>query len=1555
MDNKEIKAALKNAREAISNKEYDTALQHCQNVLDADEKNYNALVFTGLAADKLDKTDQAMKAYIKATELNPDQILGWQGLCGFYEKNQAYVSVYKKNLVPVYEKMIVLYKCDVTKRIETMKRLAGILNELGLTDKCIKVYQDLLLETEDEKNKLEIKKTMIKHLESQDVIQTKLLFDCYDSCLDGGQLTSDEKEAMLTGYVSVIVDKMPQDVIEVEINKLSQLNPSSAVLLEYQILMMLEKNIENQVIDDNSLLREKMNSLEAVVNENNAMLKMVQAYFLLVEKKYDLAKDNLLQAKGLYPNYAVVYCLLAVVYLHLGNNQSCIKCVVDCQQVLKSVKKKSLCIADKTLIKKYLNLLQSRALCNIGTTTSLQQASDILQQGEVKGESEVLLCKIYMKQGQTEKAMELIKQLECEDHVKEHYLAWYDFSKKKYELALSRLEKLCCSADNGGSDAWCLMAKALWQMLQMEPDNKEREQKCYTTLFTAAQKDPNNCEPFLYLGHFYFTIRKDNRLAKKCYEKAYHLDSALEEAGAALCDIMTSIGEQDAAYNLLLKVTNEASAGSAKWAWLRLGLCQIKLDNAVAAISSFQSALRADTTDNHVWECLAEAYFHRGSFTAALKAFTKASELCPESLYCKYQIATITQKLGIYDEAISTYKDILDISPNYVPALKGLGETNLLMARNNLNQNLDGRVKDNCEEALVFLTKAASERSDMSCLWKLLGDACILVLPLASDNCILSVPKKLLEKCDKNSDELVKIQKREVIQLSTRCYGRALKSLPENSMLWHDLSIAYFHLSELVQESERKSIIEKSVQFIKKAISLDSANYLHWNALGVFSASKEVNNPELAQHCFIKSINTETNNVVAWTNLGTLYLIHDNVNLAHEAFKVAQSLDPNYVACWIGQAIIAETVGHEDTMDLYRHTTELSYHPEGSVGYAHWVCSMLQDHSKHHTDMFQYSIKQMAAIPSATDTLTRYLERCSDDTTALNMYGLLLEQQTFYSSASTALERCVKLLEAQTVPDITRLNKARLNWARVLCKQNLYEKSIEIYKQTTSIEQAEDICYYGYTLYKAGNLAESFKAYEKAAEIVETDDDRSHVYAALGMVSYKFGDLDGAKTALFTGSQISPPSIIGLKALCGLGLLQSDVTLVTAVLQELVQQEDNQHSDTMWFTVALDLVQGNYIQPMRYLQRTIHTNPRLYETWLALAELLVKYFPERGTASANCIRVGQYISQVNQKNALAKTPDLLTLAQLQSGQHSRKLIDRDTVKTAQQVLHNNPGNVRNWISFISCLHAEGLVRRCLKSDGDLHQVELTYLDHILQNNEEVRNNIKLKLWCYKQKVICLIETGQMEQAQLFLKQVDNEFGDPAFSSTILDMLNGSRQDKPEVVINEQESLYLCQILVESYIQNGLFIESVNLLKQYSSHLSDDEKKKRLMIAIQITHITYKLLLTKTEEDITIRQLFDDSITEVLELDPNNAIALLMKGAVLLGTSYKDPKRAQMLAKKPLLQSYNLSQFDTCFNIGTDIARKQLIQILQSSKKDDPLLEKLMKSAEDHIVSADEEK
>ncbi len=49
-----------------------------------------------------------------------------------------------------------------------------------------------------------------------------------------------------------------------------------------------------------------------------------------------------------------------------------------------------------------------------------------------------------------------------------------------------------------------------------------------------------------------------------------------------------------------------------------------------------------------------------------------------------------------------------------------------------------------------------------------------------------------------------------------------------------------------------------------------------------------------------------------------------------------------------------------------------SWQAESSLGYAHWVCSALQDHSQLDTDLYQYAIHQMAAVPAASDALAKY-------------------------------------------------------------------------------------------------------------------------------------------------------------------------------------------------------------------------------------------------------------------------------------------------------------------------------------------------------------------------------------------------------------------------------------------------------------------------------------------------------------------------------------------------------------------------------------------------------
>lgn len=48
---------------------------------------------------------------------------------------------------------------------------------------------------------------------------------------------------------------------------------------------------------------------------------------------------------------------------------------------------------------------------------------------------------------------------------------------------------------------------------------------------------------------------------------------------------------------------------------------------------------------------------------------------------------------------------------------------------------------------------------------------------------------------------------------------------------------------------------------------------------------------------------------------------------------------------------------------------------EGAKGYAHWVCSTLQDETNRNTELYQYNIIQMNAIPAAQVVLSKYIGR----------------------------------------------------------------------------------------------------------------------------------------------------------------------------------------------------------------------------------------------------------------------------------------------------------------------------------------------------------------------------------------------------------------------------------------------------------------------------------------------------------------------------------------------------------------------------------------------------
>ena len=62
----------------------------------------------------------------------------------------------------------------------------------------------------------------------------------------------------------------------------------------------------------------------------------------------------------------------------------------------------------------------------------------------------------------------------------------------------------------------------------------------------------------------------------------------------------------------------------------------------------------------------------------------------------------------------------------------------------------------------------------------------------------------------------------------------------------------------------------------------------------------------MAQFCFFKSIKLNENDAAGWTNLAVFYLLNINSHdkfLAHQCFKKAQAIDPEYPLAWTGQVI----------------------------------------------------------------------------------------------------------------------------------------------------------------------------------------------------------------------------------------------------------------------------------------------------------------------------------------------------------------------------------------------------------------------------------------------------------------------------------------------------------------------------------------------------------------------------------------------------------------------------------------------------------------------------
>ena len=627
----------------------------------------------------------------------------------------------------------------------------------------------------------------------------------------------------------------------------------------------------------------------------------------------------------------------------------------------------------------------------------------------------------------------------------------------------------------------------IWNQDTSKSARKARD-GAYSYFLSALKSNLNFAPAYTSLGIYYADYANDSKRSRKCFQKAFELSSAEVEAAERLAQIFAQQKEWELVEVVAQRVVDSGKVrpapGSKKkgisWPFAALGVAELNKQDYAKSIISFQSALRIMPDDYHSWVGLGESYHNSGRYIAATKAFQHAEKFehlieqqkSGETWFANYMLANVKRELGEYDDAIKGYRAVLDSRPMEYGVSIALIQSLVESAWDGIDKGLFGYAIQRASEAIVEALKLVESRADAFNIWKAVGDACS-VFSLVQGR-ISAFPHEQIMQLLQNGDEtdaynifadvdgvgvdivfakgLYSEDERDGLNL-TRCLHAAIlshkRAIHASAHDVHAQAVAYYNLgwtehrahvslfSGLKKRSTR--YLKAAVRCFKRAIELEAGNSEFWNALGVVTTDM---NPKVAQHSFVRSLYLNERSAQVWTNLGALYLLQNDLQLANDAFTRAQSSDPDFAHAWVGQGLIAlMTDNAKEANLLFTHAMEMSESSSlitkrqysqstfdqilssksasSITGLVHPLFALNQLHSMVPTDLMYHHLS------------TLFLERIDD-------VGLAVES---LSSICATVEADYEVTESPASLSRFALGKADL--ARAQLAAGLYDNAIE--------------------------------------------------------------------------------------------------------------------------------------------------------------------------------------------------------------------------------------------------------------------------------------------------------------------------------------------------------------------------------------------------------------------------------------------------------------------------------------------------------------------------------
>lgn len=749
-----------------------------------------------------------------------------------------------------------------------------------------------------------------------------------------------------------------------------------------------------------------------------------------------------------------------------------------------------------------------------------------------------------------------------------------------------------------------------WE-LDPSPAARKDRNGAYASFLASIKANMNYAPAYTGLGLFYADYKKDKTRARRCFHKAFELSSAETEAAERLARGFADQKEWDLVEAVAQRVVDSGRAKPApgskrkgySWPYAALGTVQINKQQYSKSIVSFQAALRIAPGDYHSWVGLAESYHHSGRYIAATKAFEHAKGLeyalsdeeKKQVWFARYMLANVKRELGEYEDAIASYEDVLTTRPNDIGVTIALLQT---LAENSWKSLDSGLFNDAAELARKVIDAGrslAEVQNDIFNLWKAVGDACtnfsyikkkVEKLPVTDCKALLAtgldpVALDLMAEVDgvginwlepSGDDETPSPDSS--IYMGILAYKRAvhvsLHDTHAQAVAWYNLGWAEYRAYRSVQPGsgnkgkKPRKFLKAAMRCFKRAIELEAGNSEFWNSLGVVTTNMS---PKVAQHAFVRSLHLNDRSAQVWTNLGALYLLHHDIQLANEAFTRAQSTDPDYSQAWIGQGLLALLYGDpKEARGLFEHAFDIA------------SSSAMLPKRQYTLTLFDHLLSDADASNEVSELIQPFFalhQLCAQDPADLpfmHLSSLLAERMGEVADAESSLQVVCSGMEAEfeqheSPASLSKYAQANADLARVLLARHEYEEAAEKAETALTLSGEEDAEKFdqeacsklrlsahltaGLAYYYTKSMDQSIDMFRDALQEANNAPD---VVSLLGQVLWAKGGQEErsvARQQLFDCVENNPDHIGAITLLGAIALLDADRDVIDAVESDL--------------------------------------------------------------------------------------------------------------------------------------------------------------------------------------------------------------------------------------------------------------------------------------------------------------------------------------------------------------------------------------------------------------------